>query len=116
MPPDTLVSTGLVLKLAHQQVECQRVLLGREQLIVSHQEVARTDVVEVEVIVLVACDVALCVDHLGRIFLEIVAQFLVAIGGIDIEHPVEFHPRLVRPVRHPGREVEIVGMWRPLHL
>ena len=46
---------------------------------------------------------------------EEVVQLLVAIGGIDDEHPVEFHPRLVRPVRHPGREIEIIGMWCPLH-
>ena len=115
MPPDTLVSTGLVLKLAHQQVECQRVLLGWEQLIVSHQEVAGTDVVEVEIIVLIACDIALRVDHRGRVLLEIFAQPLVAIGGIDVKHPVELYSRLVRPVRHPDREIEMVRMWCPLH-
>ena len=60
--------------------ECLQCLVGtlrREEVVHTEDEFSRANIVEIEILVLVPSDIALFVNHLGRVFLQVVEDSLI---------------------------------------
>ena len=83
----------------------------------AQDKLGSTHIVEVEVFVFVASDVALLVDHLGRIFLQVVEDgavaFLVVLVGV--EHSLHLDTHYIAPLGL-AAEVEQVRVGHTFHL
>ena len=77
VPVNAFLGARLVLKLLEQGLQCQFVSLAREEVLHAEYKLRRAHVVEVEILVFIAGDVSLLVNHLRRIFLQIFDDALV---------------------------------------
>ena len=69
MPINTFLGTRLLLQLLEECLQCLVGTLRREEVVHTEDEFSRANIVEIEILVLVSSDIALFVNHLGRVFL-----------------------------------------------
>ena len=83
----------------------------------AQDELGSTHIVEVEVFVFVASDVAFLIDHLGRIFLQVVEDGIVAflVVLVGVEHSLHLDTHYIAPLGL-AAEVEQVRVGYTLHL
>ena len=115
VPPHPLLCSGLVFQLFEDGFQCFQVFLLRFQSIHSQNEPCRTHIVEIEVLVLVSCHVAVVVNHLCRILSQVFHDALVLVSQVCIEHSLHLYAHHVTPFGL-GGEVEHVGLWHAGHL
>lgn len=108
MPPHAILCPRLFFKLLEDCLQCFVRLLFGEQLVHAQYEASRTGVVKVEILVLVARDVSLFVNHSGRVSLQIAYYAVAAIRQVSVEHCLQFYSAGVVPARLLG-EIEHVG-------
>ena len=83
----------------------------------AQDELGSTHIVEVEVFVFVASDVAFLIDHLGRIFLQVVEDGIVAflVVLVGVEHSLHLDTHHIAPLGL-AAEVEQVRVGHTFHL
>ena len=77
VPIYTFLGARLVLELLEQGLQSLFISLVRKKVLHAEDKLRRANVVEIEILIFIAGDVSLLVNHLGRIFLQIVDDALV---------------------------------------
>ena len=77
VPINTFLGTRLLLQLLEECLQCLVGTLRREEVVHTEDEFRRAHIVEIEILVLVLSDIALFVNHLGRVFLQVVEDSLI---------------------------------------
>ena len=130
VPVNAFLGARLVLELLEERLQRQFAALAREEVVHAEDELRCAHIVEVEVLIFVACDVSLLVNHLGRIFFQVVDDGLVVGFGISslegalsvfvveigVEHTFHLNTHYIAPARFLRTEVEVVWVWSALHL
>ena len=129
VPVNTFLGARLVLQLLEERLQCQFAALAREEVVHAEDELRGAHIVEVEILIFVACDVSLFVNHLGWIFFQVVDDCLVVGFGISslegalsafvmeigVEHTFHLNAHYVAPLWLLA-EVEQVRLRYALHL
>ena len=114
MPPHTLFRARLLFQLTEQCLQRHQILVLREELLPTKHKLTRADVVEVIVLKLVVLDVAISLNHLFAVFLEILTNGLVLISEIGVEHTFHLDSHHIAPLRFLGK-VEHVRVAHASH-
>ena len=130
VPVNAFLGARLVLKLFEERLQCQFAALAREEVVHAEDELRGAHIVEIEILIFVACDVSFFVNHLGWIFFQVVDDSLVVGFGISslegalpvfvmevgVEHAFHLNAHHVAPVRFLRAEVEVVWVGSAQHL
>ena len=129
MPIYAFLGARLVLQLLEEGLQGKFCALAREEVVHAKDELRRAHIVEVEILIFITCDVALLVNHLGRIFLQIVDDSLIVgfsvatlegalailVGEVSVEHTFHLDAHHITPTGFVWREIEVVWMSHTLH-
>ena len=120
VPPNALFGARVVLQLLEEDRQSLAHLLLREQTVILQQETCRTDVVEVELVIVVALYRTVLMHHETRVFCHIVREDGVAIGFVAVEDSLQLQTYAIVPPALRTLlgvvEVEVYGVRHSLHL
>ena len=115
MPPYLFLRSRLFFQLPVECAEGFPYVFLRLEFVQTVDVAGCSNVVEVEIFVLIARDIAFLVDHFSGIFAQILQNFLVSVGQIGVEHGFLLDAHDIAPAGFLGK-IEQVGLGCALHL